>query len=139
MYMRMQKKSHRRGLTLIECIIVVTVLGVVAVGAGVGLQAVAKTPSQADQQLAVSNALMHGVEVTLAQPWASMTSGTSTVQIYGVNYTRTITVADANPQSNDGTGTTRTDFRRITVSLRPATQTVAGAGDASLTTWVTQK
>jgi Tfp pilus assembly major pilin PilA len=106
-----------RGFTLIEAIVLVTVMSVVAVAAGVGLQAVAKVPTQTDATMGINNALVDAMEQWKAKSWATMASSTGTVTVNGRSYTRTVTVADADPASPEGGGTAKADFRRITVTI----------------------
>jgi Tfp pilus assembly protein PilE len=120
--MNRHRTHHSRGLTLIEAMLLVIILSIVAVAAGVGLQAVAKVPAQTDLTLAINNALVDTLEQWRAKSWATMTSANDTVTINSKSYARAITVEDADPTAtNDPTtftaGSTQTDFRRITATI----------------------
>lgn len=120
-------RAHR-GLTLIEAMLLLVIMSIVAVAAGIGLQAVAKVPTQTDLTLAVNSALVDTIEQYKSKPWASVTASTTpitnSVTINSQTYTRKITVESADP--TDGTdpnsfSTTQTDYRRITVSINGQT------------------
>ena len=97
------------------------ILSAVGVAAGIGIQAVAKEPGASNDILAINNAMVDTLEQWKAKPWASMTSQTDTVTINGKSYTRTITVAAADPASPESGGTPRADFNRITVQINGQT------------------
>jgi len=126
----MKRYRHSRGLTLIEAMLLVVILSIVAVAAGVGLQAVAKVPAQTDRALAINNALVDTLEQWRAKPWASMvTPLPDTVIINSKPYTRTITIEDADPTATNDPATftpanVKTDFRRITVTINGQTMRV---------------
>lgn len=120
--MNRQYTHHSRGLTLIEAMLLVVILSIVAVAAGVGLQAVAKVPAQTDRTLAINNALVDTLEQWRAKSWATMASASDTVTVNSKPYARTITVEDADPTATNDpvtftVGNTKTDFRRITVTI----------------------
>ena len=106
-----------RGFTLIEAIVLLVILSIVAVSAGVGLQAVAKVPEGTDKMLAINNAVVDTMEQWKAKAWASQVSQSDTVTINGVSYARTITVANADPADPENGANTQADFHRITVQI----------------------
>ena len=78
--MRMAK--HPRALTLIEAMLLLVIISIVAVAAGVGLQAVAKVPANTDAYMAANNVAVSVLEQTCAnliRNWPSATWG-------GANY-----------------------------------------------------
>jgi type II secretory pathway pseudopilin PulG len=113
------------GLTLIESMLLLVIMSIVAVAAGIGLQAVAKVPVQTDLQLATNNAMIDALEHYKAQVaagniTASATAYEDNVTLNTLSYKRSVTVENASP--TDGTdpaafASTQTDFFRITVSL----------------------
>jgi len=116
----------RRGFTLIEAMVLSVILSIIAVAAGVGLQAVAKVPSATDQIMALNNTAVDTLERWRAKSWSAMNpsspfsspySLTDTVTVNGKSYSRTVTVTDADPASPESGGTARSDFRRITVTI----------------------
>jgi type II secretory pathway pseudopilin PulG len=75
--------ATRHGLTLIEALLLLTIVSVVAVAAGVGLQAVAKVPAATDSIMAVNSLVVNVMEQTranLIRNWPTTTWG-------GANYT----------------------------------------------------
>ena len=105
------------GFTLIEAMILVVILGIIGVGAGVGLQSVVHTPDAVDNVLAINSALVDGMEQTRANAvssFSTLAGSSSVVKINGTNYTRTITVAALT--APDGSGATA-DYKQITVQI----------------------
>lgn len=125
----MLKTIHRSGFTLIEALLLVVILGIVGLAAGVGLQSVAKTPTQTNQQLAISAECVNRMEQMRATPFtglaAKATALSGNVSINGQTYTCTVSAASADA---DGSGTNDTDYDKITVTI----------GAQSLTCYVTQ-
>ena len=106
-----------RGFTLIEAMFLLVVLSIVAVGAGIGLQSVAKVPANTDQIMAINNAIVDSIEQWKAKAWASQVSQTDAVTINNKSYTRTISVANADPSDPETGANTQADFHRITVQI----------------------
>jgi prepilin-type N-terminal cleavage/methylation domain-containing protein len=110
------RSSRRRGFTLIEAMMLMTILSIVALAAGVSLQSLTRVPQKNDDQLKIANALIDKMEQLRGTAFASLTVGSSsdTVTISNTPYTRswTIALADAN-----GDGTNDSDFKQITVTV----------------------
>jgi prepilin-type N-terminal cleavage/methylation domain-containing protein len=121
-------RTMRRGFTLVEAMVLMVILSIVAVAAGVGLQAVAKVPTAVDQKMAINNAVVDYLEQWKAKSWATMNpsapanySVTDTVTVNGKSYSRTVLVENADPASPESGGTASLDFRRITVTVDATT------------------
>src|SRR4051812_35076641 len=91
-------RHARRGLTMIEAMLLLVVMSIVAVGAGVGLQAVAKVPAQTDEILAINSEVIDRMEQMKATAWASMSAKATTltnttpgIQINNKYYSCTVT------------------------------------------------
>lgn len=112
----MSRMRTSRGFTLLEAIILIVVLSIIAVGMGTALQAIARTPTEADAQVAIGNALTDRMEALRGTAFDSLSVGTTNdeVTINGTAYTRTATVAlfDA-----DGDGTADADCKQLTVTM----------------------
>jgi hypothetical protein len=115
-----------RGLTIVESMMLLVTMSIIAVAAGVGLQAVAKVPGQTDDMLAVNAAVIDRMERMRAEPWATMgtkaTALTNTSPGISINnkyYPCTVTKTDIDP---DGSGAT--DFRMISVTIGSQTMSV---------------
>ena len=93
-------------------------------GAGIGLQAVAKTPTQTDEQLAINAECVSRMEQMRATAFASLgakaTALSGNVAINGKTYACTVKASAADA---DGDGNNETDFDVITVSIGPRTLT----------------
>lgn len=118
--------SRHRGLTLVEALIVMTIMSIIAVAAGVALQSLARVPERNDDQLVVSNALVDKMEqfrgmtvpALLAAPSGSDTSPVN-------NLARSWTIVKADPKLGSSP---QNDFVQITVTC----------GGRSLTSYLTQ-
>jgi Tfp pilus assembly protein PilE len=113
----------RRGLTLIEAMLVVLVLGFLAVAGGVSLQSLVRQPTNTNLALAVSNSMVDKMEYLRSLTFNSLLTGTSysdTVTINGTTYNRSVTVALADA---DGNGATDVDFKSVTITLAGQTLT----------------
>ena len=124
------KRGARRGggFTLLEALILLTILGIISVGAAVGLQSSAKVPSGVDARLAIDRQLttaMEQTKQTAMSSWATLAGSTSTVTVNGTSYTQTITVTAQN--APDGSGAC-TDYVLVTVQI----------GAQSMTTYLAQ-
>jgi len=108
---------QRRALTLLECLILVTVLGIMSLGFGIALQSSAHIPDGVDQRLAIHTFLVEKMEdiASLDFPTISANNGLSdTVSVNGQNLARTVTVASIDA---DGNGTADADFLEVTVTI----------------------
>ena len=88
----MRRRKTMRGLTLIEGMLLLTIISIVAVAAGVGLQAVAKVPGITDGIMAVNGVAVSVMEQTranLLRNWpAGMWGGTNyAFLVNGASYT----------------------------------------------------
>ena len=114
----MKQKRFRKGFTLLEAMLVVAIVGIVAVGAGIGLQSVAKLPEQSDLSLAINSVLVDRMEQMRATAFSGLaakaTALSGNVTINGNTYTCTVTAALADA---DGNGTTDSDFEQVTVTI----------------------
>lgn len=106
-----------RGVTLIEALILVVILGLVALGVGTALQNLVRVPRATNTMLAVSNALIDKMEYLRSLPFDSLATGTSfsdTVTINGQSFARNVTIALADADANGGADA---DFKKITITL----------------------
>jgi hypothetical protein len=106
----MRKRKTSRGLTLIEAILLLTIISIVAVGAGVGLQAVAKVPAITNGMMAVNGVAVSVVEQTranLLRNWPAGTWGGTNYAFLanGVSYTPGAGIALGNSYATPATGT----------------------------------
>ena len=124
-------RRQRGGFTMIEAMILMTILSIVAVAAAVGLQSTVRGPEVMNDSLAIDRAIATQIDLlkqTATTTWNSLSSsaGTSTVTVNGKTYTQTITItAQAYP---DGTAGTAPDFSKITIQI----------GNQSMITYVSQ-
>ena len=61
MRLLMIRRRQSRGLTLVEAILLLVIVSIVAVAAGVGLQAVVKVPGKTDDMMAINSVLVKGM------------------------------------------------------------------------------
>ena len=90
----MRMPQHPRALTLIEAIILLVIISIVAIAAGVGLQAVAKVPANTDAYMAANNVAVSVLEQTranLLRNWPAATWGGANFAFLanGTSYTPT--------------------------------------------------
>jgi len=100
-----------RALTLIEAILLLVILSIVAVAAGVGLQAVAKVPANTDAYMAANNVAVSVLEQTranLLRNWPAATWGGANFAFLanGTSYTPTAGTALGTTYSTPISGTT---------------------------------
>ncbi len=104
------------GLTLIECMILVVVMGIVSLGFGIALQSSAHIPDGVDDRLAIHTYLVEKMEDLNSLDFATVSanSGLSdTVNVNGRTLARTVTVAQFNA---DGSGP-KNDCLEVTVTI----------------------
>jgi type II secretory pathway pseudopilin PulG len=129
---------HRqhRGLTLVEAMMLLVIVSIVAVAAGVGLQAVAKVPAVADSTMAVNAALVSTVEQTranLLKNWPSGTWGGTNYAfiVNGTSYTPTASIAlgtgYSTPLSGNSTLSINNKPYQLTLTLATADPGVGSA------------
>jgi type II secretory pathway pseudopilin PulG len=75
--MRSIGKQHRRGLSLLESLMLVVILSIVAAGAGQSLMAITKIPTQADASLVEENTLVSKLEQMRSVGFDNLTIGTA--------------------------------------------------------------
>jgi hypothetical protein len=96
-----------KGLTLIECMLLVALLGIISLGFGIGLQSIAHIPDGVDQRLAFHTFLVEKMEDIMSLDFTAINSSLSdSIQYQGRTYPRTVTVAIL-----------ETDFKEITVTI----------------------
>jgi type II secretory pathway pseudopilin PulG len=105
----MRMRRHSRGLTLIEALLLLTIISVVAVAAGVGLQAVAKVPTVTDDIMAVNSLTVNVMEQTranLLRNWPVTTWGGANYAFLanGMSYTPTAGTGLGSPYATPITG-----------------------------------
>ncbi len=119
----MSRCKNPRGLTLLEAMILMVILSIVAVAAGVGIQAVAKVPAQADNTLAVNDVVVSVMEQTRAsvlRTWPSSTWGGSsyafTANATGYTHTAGTTIG-ASPGAAAGYSTPLSGSSPVPLSI----------------------
>lgn len=126
-----QRQRVPGGFSLIEALVVLTIMSIVAVAAAVGLQSGVRGPAAADEILSIDRALvtrMEALKSLASSNWAAVAAqaGTATVTINNKTYTQTTTVtAQAKP---DGSGGTASDFVQVVVQV----------GSRSMTSYLSQ-
>ncbi len=126
-------RRRPRGLSLVECIILMVVFSVVAVAAGVGLQSVSKSWSAVDDKLWTSQQIISKMESLRDTAYASLVSGTSTsdANYKGTTYTITWTVTEIDPTKptqSPPASKNNSGLKQLTVSMN----------GQSLSTWISQ-
>lgn len=112
----MMRHLHR-GITLIEAILMVVVLGIVSLGFGIALQSSVKIPSGVETRLATHTFLVEKLEDLMSQDFSILAanSGLSdTVTVNGRTLARTVSVAQID---GDGNGSPDSDFLEVTVAI----------------------
>jgi Tfp pilus assembly protein FimT len=122
-----------RGVTLIECLILVVILGIVGVAAAVGLASVSKAPGGLEDALWDSQQIISKIENLRDTTYGSLVSGTSTsdADYRNTTYTVSWTVTEidpASPTANPPVVKANSGLKQLTVSMN----------GRSLTTWVSQ-
>lgn len=113
------KRRHRRGFSLLECILLVLILGIVGAAAGRAILAAARSPAQNDRIYQLETSLISKMEQIRALPFNSVAVGspnttlTDSVTIYSTAYQRTVTVTLAD---GDGNGAADATFKRVNIS-----------------------
>lgn len=122
--MRRQRGKTRRGLSLIESLMLVVILSIIGTTAGRGLLAITKIPSQADKVLLEETALVSKMEFVRALAYDNLTVGTA-ISPYSDGEV-SVDVAYADP---GGGATPDTNWKQVTVRL---------ANGRQLTTYVSR-
>jgi type II secretory pathway pseudopilin PulG len=117
--MRSIGKNHRRGVTLLESLVLVVILAIVAAGAGQSLQAITKIPSQTDATLVDENALVSKLEQMRSVSFDNLPIGTA-ITPYS-DGTVSVDVAYADPA---GGATPNVNWKQVTARLTNGRQLV---------------
>ncbi|MEI8197950.1 MAG: hypothetical protein WCI73_18815 [Phycisphaerae bacterium] len=116
--MRSQGPQRRRGLSLIECLMLVIILGIIGGGAGQALLAVAKVPAQTNNTLTEEMAVVSKMEQMRSVSFANLPLGTA-VSPYSDNVL--VDVAYADPT---GGNSPSTNWKQVTVRIPGGRQLV---------------
>lgn len=118
--MRSTGKISRRGLSLVESLMLVVVLAIISSGAGQVLQAVTKVPKQTDSTLLEETKVVSKMEQMRSVSFANLPLGTAVSPYSDGDVSVDIALADPtggnNPSSN---------WKQITVRLPSGRQLVA--------------
>jgi hypothetical protein len=117
--MRSIGKNNRRGLSLLESLMLVVILAIVAVGAGQSLQAVSKIPSQTDASLTDESLLVSKLEQVRSVSFDSLPIGTAVTPFS--DGTVSVDVVYADPA---GGGTPNVSWKQVTARLTNGRQLV---------------
>ncbi len=115
--MRSIGKQKRRGLSLVESLMLVVILSIVASGAGQSLLAITKIPTQADAALVEETALVSKLEQMRSVTYDSLTIGTA-ITPYS-DGTVSVDVALADPT---GGASPNVNWKQVTVRLADGRQ-----------------
>jgi prepilin-type N-terminal cleavage/methylation domain-containing protein len=100
-----QPRASRNAFTLLECMIVMTILSIMALGAATGLGSLCHVPNQNDNQLVASRQLIDRMEQLRGTAFGDLASGSSG----GITWT--VTPADPTGGTNP-----QADFVQVTVT-----------------------
>jgi hypothetical protein len=111
--------THRipKGVTLLECMLLVVILGIVFLGFGIALQSSARVPVAADQRLTIHTLLVDKMEDLASLDFATIAANaglSDAVSVNGQNLPRTVTVT---PIDADGINGVDNDFLEVTVAI----------------------
>ena len=131
-----QNKRHSRGLTLVEAVLLLVIVSIVAVAAGVGLQAVAKVPGETDDTMGMENVMVNVVEQTKATLQKSWPSGnpvtfSSSLLVNGVSYGPTTITVNTTATSSPTTVTTTLSINNRPYAMSLAVDKADPAGGTS--------
>jgi type II secretory pathway pseudopilin PulG len=154
--MQVHGRKHY-GFTLIEAMLLLVILSIIAVAAGVGLQAVAKVPARTDDMMAANSVMVSAMEQVRAGLFASWPAATysTPVTINSTSYPVSLTINNASGYStptsgslpapialngmpyvlniamstaDPGVGSAQTDFMQVTVAITPLSGTTPITG-----------
>jgi type II secretory pathway pseudopilin PulG len=112
--LRRARRTHRAGYTLIEALLLVTMLGIVAAGVGTSMSATANSTQSNDNTLQIDNTLVSQMEILRATWQSDAVGSTNTnITINGTVYPMTQTIATAAPN----TGGVQATYYALTVSI----------------------
>jgi Tfp pilus assembly protein PilE len=112
----MTQGTHR-GVTLVECMLLVVIMGIVSLGFGIALQSSSRIPDGVDERLAIHTFLVEKMEDLASLNFGALAanSGLSdTVTVKGQTLARTVTVAAVDA---DGLNGVDNDFLEVTVRI----------------------
>jgi hypothetical protein len=107
----------RKGVTLMESMLLVVIMGIVSLGFGIALQSSARIPEGVDQRLAIHTFLVEKMEDLASLDFATINanSGLSdTVSVNGQTLNRVVTVT---AKDADGINGVDNDFLEVTVTI----------------------
>jgi type II secretory pathway pseudopilin PulG len=108
--MRSNGQHRRRGLSLIESLMLVAILSIVATGAGQSLLAITKIPVQTDAALDDENVLVSKMEQVRSAAFDSLTIGTAIAP-----YSEGDILVDVAYADPGGGGSSNTNWKQVTV------------------------
>jgi type II secretory pathway pseudopilin PulG len=117
-----QSLRGRRGLTMIEAMILMVIMSAIAVATGIALQSLVRVPTMNNRTLVISNLLIDKIEQLKALGFttlATTANGSDQQTIDNITYTRTWTLT-TNPGSAYDS-----NFIQISVSIGNQTITTA--------------
>jgi hypothetical protein len=112
-----RNRHWRRGLSLLEAMMMVVIMGVVSLGFGIALQSNARVPAVVDKWLAIHTYLVDKMEDLASLNYATLAAAngtTDTVNVWGQNLARTVTVQNVD---GDGNGSVDSDFIEVKVTI----------------------
>jgi type II secretory pathway pseudopilin PulG len=127
---RFHRRGHKapRGLTLLECMILLTILSIVGLGVGLALQASSNVPVATDRAGAISTELASEMDYWRALAWGgppwpttlpSNVADTVTMSVGGRSFTynRTTNIQNWDPTNIAGNASPQSDFVRIQLTI----------------------
>lgn len=114
-------RRARRGLTLLEAMILLVIVSFVSLGVGTGLRAVTRVPEGVDDRMAMHIKLVEKQEELSTLDFATLNNGTNrsdTVLLAGQTVNRTVAIATYDA---DGINGVDADFLQITVTINGST------------------
>jgi hypothetical protein len=125
----LQRKNRPRGLTLLESMLMLTVLAVIAVATGVGLQAASKVPSANDKILIIDAELNSEMDYWKAWSFASTApwpttfpytkndNVTLTINGKATSLARSLTISRWDPNDITNNSSPQNDFVKVVITI----------------------
>jgi prepilin-type N-terminal cleavage/methylation domain-containing protein len=125
---------RRRGLTLIECVIVLAIMSIVAVGVGWGMQALTGSSRANEQEEVISTEITSELEKWRTTPFATLaalaagtgttTSDNVTLSVAGgsVSLPRKVAVTQMDPNNPAANVAPQADFVQVQVTIATRTE-----------------